>query len=57
MWTPFWAAVEVDGALDLGGHHASRDPSWRTRIAFETPVTPARVSESRDLAAPTPGDR
>ena len=38
---------EVDRALDLRRHHRRAALVGLTRIAFWTPVTPARVSERR----------
>ena len=50
MWTPFWARSRSTVHSISAAMTVSR-PSCRTRTAFDTPVTPARESESRTAGA------
>src|SRR5690242_3391801 len=45
MWTPFWAGSRST-VQEISAANVFSRPSWRMRIAFWTPVTPARVSPS-----------
>ena len=45
MWTPFWCGSRSTVQEIVAAKVFSR-PSWRIRIAFCTPVTPARVRPS-----------
>ena len=45
MWTPFWAGSRST-VHEISAAKVFSRPSWRIRIAFWTPVTPARVSPS-----------
>ena len=46
MWTPFWLC-ERSTVHSISAAITVWCPSWLTRTAFWTPVTPARVSDSR----------